>query len=62
MQPLIENEAQVLARIDDGKKPLRLEFLPDSHTALLTIKSFNESLITKAGQDYRKFMEAALRK
>jgi len=57
--PIIENEAKVLARIDDGKKPLRLEFLPESQTALLTIKSFNESVITKAGQDYRKFMEAA---
>ncbi len=56
---IIENEAKVLARIDDGKKPLRLEFLPESQTALLTIKSFNEGLITKAGQDYRKFIEAA---
>ncbi len=59
MQPLIENEAKVLARIDDGKKPLRLEFLPESQTALLTIKTFSKNLITTAGQDYRKFMEAA---
>ena len=59
MQPLIENGANVLARIDDGKKPLRLEFLPESRTAVLTIKSFNEGVITKAGQDYRKFLEAA---
>ncbi len=57
--PVIENEAKVLARVDDGKMPLRLEFLPESTTAILTIKTFNDGLITKSGQDYRKFLEAA---
>lgn len=57
--PLIENEAKVRARFDDGKKPLRLEFLPESNAALLTINTFDDSTITKAGQDYRRFMEAA---
>lgn len=59
MPPLIENEAKVFARVDDGKKPLRLEFLPESNTALLTINTFAGSEITKTGQDYREFMEAA---
>lgn len=59
LPPLIENEAQATALPDDGKKPLRLEFLPESNTALLTIKTFGKESITKAGQDYPKFMEAA---
>ena len=56
---ITENEAQVLARIDDGKTPLRLEFLPESNTARLIIKTFSSAPIKRAGQDYPKFLEAA---
>ncbi|MBA2307480.1 hypothetical protein H0W26_05080 [Candidatus Dependentiae bacterium] len=59
LPPLIENEAQAMALPDDGKKPLRLEFLSESNTALLTIKTFGEDSIKKASQDYPKFLEAA---
>ena len=61
LPPLIENEAQATALPDDGKKPLRSEFLPESNTALLTIKTFGEDSIKKAGQDYPKFLEAAFK-
>jgi C-terminal processing protease CtpA/Prc len=59
LSPLIENEAQVMSQVDDGKKPLRFEFLPEQNTSILTIKSFDKGLITKAGQDYPKFLETA---
>jgi hypothetical protein len=59
LPPLIENEAQVTSQVDDGKKPLRIEFLPELNTSVLTIKSFDRGSITKAGQDYPKFLEAA---
>ena len=59
MLPFIENESKVLAPADDGKKPLRLEFLPHSNIALLTINTFGEDSIKKAGQDYPQFLDAA---
>lgn len=55
----IENAATLAVRVDDGKKPLRLEFLPNRDTALLTLRTFAEETIINAGQDWRKFLDAA---
>jgi C-terminal processing protease CtpA/Prc len=57
--PPLENAATIPVPVSVDRKPLRLEFLPESNTALLTINTFDGDTITKAGQDYRQFMEAA---
>jgi len=59
---IIEDEGQALADTDDNKEKLWLEFLPQSRVALLTIKTFADELIKKAGQDYRTFLEAAFQR
>lgn len=56
---IIENETQVFTSVDDGKKPLRLEFLSGPNTALITIKTFDKGSISKADQDYKMFLEDA---
>lgn len=56
-----EAEALVKRRIEEDKKPLRLEFLPEQNAAILTIKTFAADAIKEAEQDYPKFLENSFR-
>jgi hypothetical protein len=53
--------ANPLSDSADDKKPLRLSFLAETDTALLTIKSFSANEIEDANEDYPKFLENCFR-